>query len=183
MRIGDITLLDLIDKLRYLISWDMTSSDPKMPGNTGNSCMICCEIDANTKDKLLQYHCLGCGRFLCANCVQGTELLAVLGSKKEDGRARIKKCKFCTEICARTDNQNKNCEKVHPRDSPEPLSPCFSSLEKVDGLLNIKSIQRDCLARYLEPEEQVYSPHESSMTDFSGHPSPVSFRCSPNRSI
>lgn len=161
----------------------MTSSDPEKPVNTHIGCKICCEGDANSKDCMLQYHCLGCGQFLCAKCVKGSKSLVVSSSKKEDGRLSIKGCKFCAEISARTDNWNKNFNKVHPRDSPEPPSPCFSSLEKVDGLMNIESVQRDSLTRFLEPEEQVYSPHDSSMTDFSAHPSLVSVQCSPNRSV
>ncbi|OWM86229.1 hypothetical protein CDL15_Pgr011053 [Punica granatum] len=174
MRIGDSILLDLIDKLRYWIPWDTASSSSNMPGDTNIGCKMCCDSDANVKDRIPRYYCLGCGRFLCAKCVGGFESLTVLGSVKEDGRVGIKVCKFC----ARTDHRKKNSEKVHPRDSPEPPSPYFSCSEKVGGSINnIGLIQRD----RLEPFEHVYSPHGSSVTDFSARPSPVSVRCSPSR--
>lgn len=181
MRIGDSILLDLIDKLRHWISGDTTSSDLKMLCNTNISCKMCCESDANVEDHLLRYQCVGCSRVLCANCVRGTGSDAVLGSEKGD--IRVNSCKFCSEISARTDNRKKNCEKVHPQDSPEPPSPCFSGLGNADHLVNVATIHRDFLSRYLEHEEHADSPHGSSVTDFSAHPSPVSARCSPNRSV
>ncbi|KAK4763836.1 hypothetical protein SAY87_013274 [Trapa incisa] len=144
-----------------------------MAGNTNFSCRMCCESDANVEDHSLRYQCLGCNRVLCSNCVWGTGSDAVLGSVKGD--IRVDSCKFCSKISARTDNRNTNCEKVHPRDSPDPPSPCFS------GLRNADLIHRDFFSSYLELEDHVDSPHGSTVTDFSAHPSPVSARWSPNR--
>lgn len=172
-----------MEKLRYWISGATTSGDSKMPCNTNISRKVCCDSDANDEDNFLRYHCLGCGRFLCGNCARESGSGAVLGSEKEVTRVSIKGCKFCAEISARTDSQKKNREKVYPRDSPEPPSPCFSGSEKTDHSMTVESIHRDCLSRYLEPEEHAFSPCASSVTDFSAQPSPVSARCSPNRSV
>ncbi|XP_031255802.1 putative 1-phosphatidylinositol-3-phosphate 5-kinase FAB1C [Pistacia vera] len=181
MGISDSSILDLIQKVRSLISWggsDLSSLSGKfeMPDSRRK---MCSECDTKLNESCNGYHCQSCGRWLCRRCNQSTE----------SGES-IKTCKFCNGISVRHGCGRKNSEKVHPsvspRESPEPPSPSFCS-EKNDCSVNSESVQIDRLAHYLEFRDCGYSPHamtsrSQSMTSFSAQPSPVSVRRSPSRS-
>ncbi|PSR91085.1 1-phosphatidylinositol-3-phosphate 5-kinase [Actinidia chinensis var. chinensis] len=170
MGVPDISFLDQIDRVRYWISWgtsDLTSfsGEFEMPDNNRK---LCCECELTFTDTCLKYHCQGCGRVLCGNCVWGFASSGMVsGNMKStvDAGFDIKSCKFCSETSIRNERGRKYSDKIYPSESPpqspEPPSPCFSG-ERLDG----------------------YSPSamRSSISSFTGHPSPVSVRRSPSRS-
>ncbi|KAL7240259.1 hypothetical protein ACSBR2_006008 [Camellia fascicularis] len=171
MGIPDCSLLGLIENVRSRISWgtsDLTSlsSEFEMPNN---NCGMCCKGELNFADTCYKFHCQGCGRMLCVDCVRAYGSLDVVsGDAKSnvDTQVVIKSCKFCSEISIRNEGERKCSDKIYPsespRQSPEPPSPSFSG-ERLDG----------------------YSPHaltRSSFTSFTDHSSSVSVRCSSSRS-
>ncbi|KAI6677126.1 hypothetical protein NL676_037922 [Syzygium grande] len=147
----------------------------------------CCEGPMDSTGDSRRCHCQSCGRYLCGRCTRGSEPALVLdsgGSKHGEagGVVGIKHCKLCAESKVRAEGRKMYCEKVHPRDSPEPPSPCFSS-EKMDTSVNSESIQSD-LAQFLDSQENSYSPRgviTSGMASVTAHLAPVSVRCSPSR--
>ncbi|GMP83674.1 hypothetical protein CsSME_00037502 [Camellia sinensis var. sinensis] len=172
MGIPDSLLLDLIEKVGSWIYWgtsDLISLSSEFEMNNTKICCDSCESELGFTDNCLKYHCQSCDRMLCANCAWGYGSLGVVSGDTEstvDAGVDIKSCKFCSEISFRNEGGKKCSGKIYPsespRQSPEPASPCFSS-ENLDG----------------------YSPHSltrSSVTSFTGHPSPVAVRCTPSRS-
>ncbi|KAK9277651.1 hypothetical protein L1049_007197 [Liquidambar formosana] len=192
MGIPDNSLRDLIEKVRSWISWggsDLSclSSEFEMPNN---GCKMCCECDTSFTELRLRYHCQSCGRVFCGRCTQGYESavvdeLDVVGNTNGAG-GNIKSCRFCSEVIIRRDSERRHSGKIYPStspwQSPEPPSP-----SSIGGRTDMHSeqIQSDRLARILDAQEHVYSPHAvtgSSVTSFSSHPSPVSVRGSSSRS-
>ena len=169
MGVPDTSFLDLIDRVNYWISWgtsDLTSfsSEFEIPDNKRK---MCCECELTLTDTCRKYHCQGCGRVLCGNCVWGFGSSGIVsGDMKSTVNAGvdIKSCKFCSDTSIRNERDRKYSDKIYPSESPpqspEPPSPCFSG-ERLDG----------------------YSPGamRSSISSFTGHPSPVSVRRSPSR--
>lgn len=171
MRLGDSTGLDLVEKIRSWFSWD---SELVM----SESNRFCCESGSNAGGDSVRYHCLGCDRDSCEKCTLFGSKRTVAVSGSDDGRVRIKCCRFCQ-------GKKKHCEKVHPRDSPEPPSPCFSGSKGV-SLMPSESVQSDCITSSLEAQERVVSPRgvsSSNMSDSVPHPPLISVRCSPMRFV
>lgn len=185
MRKPDTSFLDLIQKFRLWISGGVDSVERTISGNS--SCERCCEGHMDSTGESRRCHCQSCGRYLCERYTQGSEPALVLdsgGSKHGEagGVVGIKHCKLCAESKVRTEGRKQYCEKVHPRDSPEPPSPCFSS-EKMDTSVNSESIQSD-LAQFLDSQGNLCSPHgviTGGMASVAAHLAPVSLRCSPSR--
>lgn len=185
MRKRDTSFLDLIQKFRLWISGGVDSVERTISINS--SCERCCEGHMNSAGESRRCHCQSRGKYLCERCTRGSEPAPVLdsgGSKHGEagGVIGIKHCKLCAESKVRTEGWKKYCEKVHPRDSPEPPSPSFSS-EKMDTSVNSESIQSD-LAQFLDSQENLFARHgviTSGMASVTAHLAPVSVRCSPSR--
>ncbi|XP_018733285.2 putative 1-phosphatidylinositol-3-phosphate 5-kinase FAB1C isoform X1 [Eucalyptus grandis] len=184
MKLPDTQFLDLKHKFRFWISEIVDSVERTMSGNSGRE--RCCEGHVDLTGDSCRCHCQSCGRYLCERRTRGSEPAFALdsgGSKhgRDGGVVGVKYCKPCAEIKVRTEGRKKYCEKVHPRDSPEPPSPCFSS-EKMNISVNSESIQSD-LAQCLVSQENL-SPHGAitrSMASVTAHLAPVSVHCSPSR--
>ncbi|XVF43646.1 hypothetical protein PTKIN_Ptkin02bG0057200 [Pterospermum kingtungense] len=200
MGLPDSSLLDLIEKVSYWISWGasdlsrFTGEEFGMLENSVCKKMCCCECDMKFIDEFShRYRCQSCGRWLCSKCVERYESPVVVDDDDVDQSDNVKgndfsrmmsvkSCKFCCDgvNMRRESGGRKYCEKVHPSESPreslEPQSPCS---------LNSESIKSDRLSQYFEARDCGISLHAvtgKSMTSFSTHPSPVSTRRSPIRS-
>ncbi|XP_057753345.1 putative 1-phosphatidylinositol-3-phosphate 5-kinase FAB1C [Arachis stenosperma] len=176
MGIPDSSLLDLIEKLRNWVSWggsDLSCLSEKFD-MLNSGCKMCCECNRNLTEIAQQkYNCKSCGRWLCAKCVRGYDLVPNAESGNNGfGETTIRSCKFCSG--ANNNNSNrvlKYSEKVHPsaspqespRQSPEPPSPCFSvESERISSPINTELNQGNHFERYLHDHDCGYYPQ--SMT-------------------
>lgn len=171
MGIPDCSLHNLIEKVKSLFFWRLNNPKSASPGlnMAGSGLKFCYECETNLGDSSLKYQCQRCARTLCGDCVQvyGNLDDAVTGvsRKRTEATVGIRSCKFCTDLTTLPIAGKKYSEKIYPvespRQSPEPPSPSWVG-ERFHN----------------------YFPHavsKSSMTSFSSHPSPVSFRRSPSR--
>lgn len=172
MGIPDSSLQDFIDKVKSWIFWRTSNPTSISPGlkMAGSGLKFCYECETNFRDSSLKYHCQRCARTWCGNCMQDygdlDDTATGVSRKRTEATVGIRSCKFCSDLSTLPIAGSKYSEKVYPvespRQSPEPPSTSCGG-ERFDN----------------------YFPHavsKSSMTSFSSHPSPVSFRRSPSRS-
>lgn len=192
MGIPDSSLLDLIQKVRSWVSWggvDLSDNFDML----NRVCKMCCECNREFNfNEMTQckYNCKSCGRWLCGLCINGCDDVPNLDeSNKSDFRETLHPCKFCSDAKSKKmcESHRRKCiEKVHPanspqespRESPEPLSPCFS----VEiGELN----QGNQFERHFHDQDCAYYPHSMinrSMNSPRSHLSLVSTHPTTSRS-
>ncbi|KAJ8769229.1 hypothetical protein K2173_001466 [Erythroxylum novogranatense] len=145
---------------------------------------MCCECNTKSDEFPNGCSCLSCGTWFCIKCRRGYESHDVV-TESFDARSNtecevsIKFCKFCDVVNSKREAVKKNCEKVHPSESPPR-----DSLEP-SSAFGGESIQSGRLVHHLESGDPVYSSHAASsrcIASFSAHPYPVCVRDSPSRS-
>ncbi|RDX99382.1 putative 1-phosphatidylinositol-3-phosphate 5-kinase FAB1C, partial [Mucuna pruriens] len=198
MGIPDSSLLDLIGKVRSLVSWGGSdlcclSEDFDM---LHSGCKMCCECNRNLGEMTqYKYNCKSCGRWLCGKCIQGCDL-PNLESENTGLRETIRSCKFCSDANRRMcyEGQRKCSEKVHPsvspqespRQSPEPPSPCFTvEVDRISSPLNAELNQGTHFEHCFHDHDYGCYPCSvvnKSLTSSGTHPSLVSIHPSNFRS-
>ncbi|KAJ4974799.1 hypothetical protein NE237_007973 [Protea cynaroides] len=176
MRISDTSFLDLIDKVRSWIPWEVGMPD--------NGCRMCCVCEMRLTEFSLCYHCQDCGWVLCGKCVQAIGASVVSdgwGNTPKDG-GEIKCCKFCFEATVGYESRGQYNERIDHSStqwSLEQAAPCLS-IEN-----NSETFESDRLMSFLEADNHGSSLHTvaaSSMESSISHLSPVSFLISSSRS-
>ncbi|XP_042511075.1 putative 1-phosphatidylinositol-3-phosphate 5-kinase FAB1C isoform X2 [Macadamia integrifolia] len=190
MRVPDSSLLDLIDKIDLGSPWrgiDLSSMSREI-WMSDNGCRMCFNCEMHLTEFSLHNHCQSCGRVLCGKCVQamGASVVSVGCETIKDGR-QVKYCKFCFGSNVGHEAGGHYVDKIDHSStqwSPELAVSCLSN-EILNVENNSKTFQSDHLTHFLEEESHGSSPYAvtaSSMESSISYLSPVSIRCSSNRS-
>ncbi|XP_028759080.1 putative 1-phosphatidylinositol-3-phosphate 5-kinase FAB1C [Neltuma alba] len=166
MGIPDSSLLDLVVKIRSWVSW--RGSDLQCLSDQfdmlKSSYQMCCNCHRNNNEMFLKYNCKSCGRWLCGKCIEGCDL-DNLESEGSALRKTISSCKFCSDV-----NETYSDTQESPRQSLEPLSPCFS----IESERSCSSLNSESSKSYLQAQDYAYAPQVMSIGSMalSGSPPP-----------